>query len=98
MSLLFQVEQLFGCKVSFSETCNRWRKSSSSKGPYARELCRHIHKASYSREVAMVFSFSWLAEKMMNRYGKRIRKIIVKVEFVGSLTTNYVNLGKNVTS
>jgi len=46
----------------------------------------------------MVFSFSWLAEKMMNRYGKRIRKIIVKVEFVGSLTTNYVNLGKNVTS
>jgi len=46
----------------------------------------------------MVFSFSWLVEKMMNRHGKGIRKIVVKVEFVGSLTTNYVNLGKNVTS
>jgi hypothetical protein len=46
----------------------------------------------------MVFSFSWLAKRMMNRHGQGIRKIVVKVEFVGSLTTNYVNLGKNVTS
>ena len=46
----------------------------------------------------MVFSFSWLAKRMMNGHGKGIGKIVVKVEFVGSLTTNYVNLGKNVTS
>ena len=47
-----------------------------------RELCRHIHKASYNREVAVVFSFSWLAEKMMNGNGKGIRKTIVKVDIV----------------
>jgi len=46
----------------------------------------------------MVFSFSWLAEKMMNQHGQGIRKIVVKVEFLERLTTNYVNFGKNVTS
>ena len=46
----------------------------------------------------MVFGFSWLAEEMMNGHGQGIRKIVVKVEFVGSLTMNYLNLGKNVNS
>jgi len=32
----------------------------------------------------MMFSFSWLAEKMMNRHGQGITKIVVKVEFVGN--------------
>jgi hypothetical protein len=35
------------------------------------------------RDAAMVFSFSWLAEEMMNGHGQGIRKIVVKVEFVG---------------
>lgn len=28
---------------------DRWRRSSSQEGPHNEELCRHIHKASYSR-------------------------------------------------
>jgi len=30
----------------------------------------------------MVFSFSWLAEEIMNGHEQGIRKIVVKVEFV----------------
>ena len=41
----------------------------------------------------MVFSFSWLAEKMMNGHGQGIRKIVVKVEFV-SFDNELVILGK----
>ena len=47
------------------------------------KLGRHICETSYSREPAMVFSFSWRVEEMMNGHGQGIRKIVVKVEFVG---------------
>ena len=39
----------------------------------------------------MVFSFSWLAEEMMNGHGQGTRKIFVKVEIVERMTTIDVN-------
>jgi len=45
-------------------------------------LCRHDHETSFGREVAMVFGFSWLVEKMMNGNGQGIKRIVVKVDIV----------------
>jgi len=37
------------------------------------QLCRCVYKTNTFREVAMVFGFSWLAEKVMNGIEKGIR-------------------------
>jgi hypothetical protein len=42
------------------------------KVPYKRKLCRHVHETSIVREVAMVLGFSWLAGKVMNKFGHDI--------------------------
>jgi hypothetical protein len=42
------------------------------------------HETSFVREVAMVFGFSWLAEKVMSKRKEQgIKLIVVNVEIVG---------------
>jgi hypothetical protein len=44
------------------------------KKVHTQENCaRHVYKTSTVREVAVVFGFSWLAEKVMNGLGQGIR-------------------------